>query len=76
MTIDKELFCFLLGRPNVELTHQLDRVACQCHYVFHWTYNMNMGSWNPEVNEMDYELRDVHTAEELYEFLMKKHHAL
>lgn len=51
---------------------KLDGLFCRCGYVRHWVYNMVMGQWNPMLTEMDYELRDVKTKEELYDFLISK----
>lgn len=51
---------------------KLDKLFCRCGYVRHWVFNMAMGSWNPLLTEMDYEMRDVKTAEQLYDFLITR----
>ena len=77
MTLDKALFLFLLrNRPTPELINHLDRIACKCGYIHHWYYNMSIGRWNPGLNEMDIELKDVKTMDQLYEFLISKHNDL
>jgi len=73
--IDKEFFLFLLrNNPSAELLSHLDRVFCKCGYIRHWCIEMTMGRWNPMQNEMDAELKDIHTLEQLYEFLIARNH--
>ena len=69
-------FIFLLQNPTKELIQHIDRIACHCNYTYHWYYNMNQGTWNPNLNELDYELRDVKTPQQLYTFLINKHNDL
>lgn len=72
MQIDKAHFLFILNHATPELIKELDREFCGCGYVYHWFYMQMEGTWNPNQNELDYELRDVHTAEQLYDFLIAK----
>jgi hypothetical protein len=73
MQIDKVLFVFLLSKEDPELIDHLDRITCKCHYIRHWVFNMARGTWNPELTEMDYELKGIIRPEELYDFLIKKY---
>jgi len=73
MQLDKALFLYLLrNRPTPELISHLDRLACGCNYIHHWYYNMGIGRWNPHLTEMDMELKDVKTIEQLYDFIISK----
>lgn len=72
MEIDKGFFIYLLNHnPTPDLVSHLDRMACGCKYVHHWVFNMQMGRWNPMVVELDYELKDVKSISQLFDFLQK-----
>jgi len=62
----------VLNATEHTVDHIDSRTGCGCHYVRHWVLNMDRGRWNPGLNEMDHELRDVHTPEELYDFLINR----
>ena len=68
----KGQFVYAVNNSNHHTLTMLDKMFCGCGYVWHWVENMSRGTWNPNLNEMDHELRDVHTPEELYEFLISK----
>ena len=69
MQIDKALFLYLLNHASPELIYQMDRSNCGCRYIYHWFYEMRRGSWNPHLNELDYELDGITSEEQLYAFL-------
>ena len=73
MNIDREFFLHVINHPSRKLVAHLDRVACGCKYIHHWIYNMDKGKWNPNLNEMDFELRDIKTPEQLFDFIKQKH---
>ena len=68
----KSEFIKLIDDPTPDNIKRLDAMFCGCGYVHHWFYNMNYGRWNPMLHEMDYELRNVLTASDLYDFLITK----
>lgn len=74
--ITKDQFVTMLSHTDRDVLKQavskLDSVMCRCGYVHHWVYNMASGQWNPMLTEKDYELRDVKTKEELYDFLISR----
>lgn len=50
----------------------VDNSFCGCGYIRHWVEKMDRGRWNPMLTEMDFELKDVKTIEQLYEFVKGK----
>lgn len=73
MVIDKAVFVYVLStNPPSDILRALDRGACGCNYIYHWYVNMHMGQWNPALNEMDHELRDIKTAGDLFDFLQNR----
>ena len=72
--MDEAFFIYLMTTPNRETVDHLDRLMCGCGYIRHWVYNMGSGKWNPMLNEMDAELKDVRTLEDLYRFINTKGH--
>ncbi len=76
MQITKGNFISILQDPTPEAIDEIDRALCRCGYIHHWYYKMMAGTWNPMLSEMDYELKDVKTTEQLYEFLIHKQDAI
>jgi hypothetical protein len=72
MKITKALFSSIINNQNPAIITALDRATCGCGYCFHWVFQMSMGKFNPLQNEMDAELKDVKTAEDLYSFVKRK----
>lgn len=70
MTIDKAFFVSILKLAEPEIIGHLDRLSCGCNYVSHWCFKMDMGRWNPQLDEMDFELKDIKNSEQLYDFLI------
>lgn len=65
-------FTFAVNNCTEQSARHLDKMFCQCGYVSHWVYKMQRGHFNPMLNEMDCELKDVKTPQELYEFLISR----
>jgi len=72
MKFTKDQFVFALNNADQRTITLLDDMFCKCGYVRHFVNNMSRGTWNPLLDEFDYELRDVHTPEQLYDFLISK----
>ena len=72
MKLTKVLFTAIINNNNPALITALDRSTCGCGYCYQWVYQMSLGKFNPMKNEMDMELKDVKTAEELYRFVKSK----
>ena len=70
--IDLPFFLYLMSAPTMKIVEHLDRCICKCGYIRHWTFAMKSGTWNPMINEMDAELKDVKTVEELYNFVISR----
>ena len=76
MKLKKQLFLAIISNPNPAIISTLDRTSCGCGYCYWWVYHLNSGKWNPMLTEMDMELKDIKTAEDLYEFVKQKTNAL
>ena len=77
MVFTKSQFIFALNNADQRTLTLLDKMYCKkCGFVSHWVNNMSRGTWNPNLTEMDVELKDVKTPEELYEFITSKTDAI
>ena len=74
MKLTKPLFVSIVSNPNPATIAALDKSTCGCGYCFHWVYQMSMGKFNPLQNEMDVELANMKSAEDLYNFVKQKTH--
>jgi len=72
MTLSRQQFIDAVYSATERTVGDLDAQCCGCGYVRHWIFRMNYGQWNPMLTEMDAELREVTTVEQLYEFLTSK----
>ena len=72
MIITRQLFLAIIYSPNEAVVTALDKAICGCGYCYHWVYKMGLGRFNPLQNEMDAELKDIKTAEQLYKFVKDK----
>lgn len=70
--MDKATFVFLVNNSPPIPADFIQGHFCGCDFVHHWIHNMKRGTWNPEISEKDFELRNVHTPEDLFEFLTSR----
>jgi hypothetical protein len=72
MKLQKQLFLSIISSSNPTIISTLDRTLCGCGYCYHWVFRMESGKFNPMLTEMDAELKDVATPEQLYDFIKHK----